>query len=518
MPGTRIRRSLGKFAEYEESTYHRHVKVFSLEEVFQTKAQPLVAEHFAVRAVTPSQTFLLPRSELRRLWKEAWNEILAGADHALETSDVIVTFHLSWFHQLTREYFVAVDMPSLLQALPERTSRVVTLVDDIYDCHESLIAGGSAAGMMSSVDSIGTAILDLLQVLDWRSIEVMLSESLAASIGVPHVILAVKHPLETFHDLLFTDKRIVYFSHPISEPRRMHAAGRTADAEAFVQRIAQIVERLQADSVVIEPTTIDELRFAGVSGNLALRWPFHPDTRQLLYEAPTPAPPGSRPHLFPSAWAADTREEIGENGLVQSLRKAVQEQIDARDHGLVEQSRVIGCYRPIYDGNASRGVREELEHFERLVALGLRKAEASVVFSPDEDRAKYPRRQLAEQIIPQWERQHIIEGPADALHRFRDRVLSENSAQIENLIQGDHDALLTTVADCNLTIRPDDQILPGGALGAGENVRRQAMAAELAEQARRAGTLYLDGLQESGIIQIVSSEQLFYDALGIQIV
>jgi hypothetical protein len=513
MPGTRIRRSLAKFANFADANHGRSVKVFSLEAILQEKAQPLVTQHFPVRAVTVVQTFLLPRPELRRIWLEAWNQVLTEVDEALKESDVLLTFHLAYFHQLTREYFVAADMSSLLSAFPGRCARIVTLIDDIYDCHQALMAGGSASGMMDAPGSMERTILDLMQVLDWRSIEVMLSESLAASLRISHFIFAVKHPMQTLYDLLFSEKKVVYFSHPISEPRRSHTTGHEQEAAAFVEQMAQIVARLQARSTVVEPTTIDELRFSGEGGNLSARWPFHADARELLYEPSEPCPPSARPYIFPAGWSPDSRAAIAADGLVQSLRDAIQEQIDARDHGLVEQSSIIACYRPIYEGNASRGVKEELQHYGRLVALNLRTAEASIVFSPSEDRARYPRRRLAQEIIPGWARRGFLEGSEDGIRELGRRVLDEDSDQMRAFLEGDQDAFQRIMAACELSIRPDESVLPRGLLGATVATRRQAAAAELAAQIMPSVSLYLDDLSNLGVIRLVETEQMFYATL-----
>jgi hypothetical protein len=192
--------------------------------------------------------------------------------------------------------------------------------------------------------------------------------------------------------------------------------------------------------------------------------------------------------------------------------KAIQEQIDARDHGLVEQSAIIACYRPIFEGNASRGVKEELQHYGRLVALGLRTAEASIVFSPPEDRSQYPRRRLSGEIFPAWRRQGLIEGTDEAIRELGRRILTENSEQIRGVLAGDQDAFQRVLAGCELTVRPDDT-LPGGVLGATETARRQATAADLAAQIGPSVALYLDILSESGVIRLAETEQTFYSRL-----
>lgn len=513
IPGTRIRRSLAKLAEHSSSVGGRDLQVFSVEEALQEKARPLVKEHFPVPAATVVQTFLLPRAELRRVWLEAWSDVLQDVDAALEVSDVVLTLHLAYFHQLTREYFVAADMPTLIAEMTRRASRIVTLVDDIYDCHQALVAGGSASGMLTPPRTMERALLDLLRVLDWRSIEVMLSESLSASISKPHFVMAVKHPIETVFDLLFSDKRPIYFSHPISEPRRLHAAGQVGEAAAFVQRMTQIVSRLQADSVVIEPTAIDELRFDADTGRLLARWPFAEDGRTLLYEPPEPAPFGSQENMFPAGWSPDGRPSSNGGELVEHLVQAIQDQIDARDHGLVEQSAVVASYRPIYEGNASRGVQEELLHYGRLVALGLRQPGGAIVFSPAEDRAAYPRRRLLTNLIPEWHQQGFITGEPEAVDELTRRVSVPDENLVEELLQGNADALLRLVSEAGLDLQPDERVIPGGALGATEATKRQATASSLAEQAQRASDLYLDQLVERGVIRLVETEHMFYSEL-----
>lgn len=497
-----------------------------MEEVLQEKARPLVLEHFAVPAATVVQTFLLPRQEIRRIWREAWSELIERVDDALNHDiDVLLTFHMSYFHQLTREYFVAADMPLLLSNLADRGARVVTLIDDIFDCHQSLIAGGSASGMMDPPSSLSKAVLDLMQVLDWRSVEIMLSESLASSLASqesalwrPHMTFAVKHPMETFFDLLFSPKRVIYFSHPISEPRRLLASGNVEGANSFVEMMGRILARLQGTCTVIEPTTIDELRFKPGSANLSPRWPFHTEARQLLYESPEEPPQSSQQYLFPAGWESDGRTESPTDSLISTLLSAIEEQIDARDHGLVEQSQIIACYRPIYDGNASRGVKEELQHYGRLVSLGMRTREASVVFSPPSDILKYPRRRLAEDMIPAWVRRGSLTGSDEAFVRLKARVLTEESEQIAELVNGSLDALMRTLAECDVTIEAgEDTILPSGALGARDVLRRQAVGAQLAEQVKTVSEgLYLQALADAGVISIVDAEQMFYDALDSQ--
>ena len=514
MPGTRVRRSLRKFAGWCADNHAHEIRIISLEETLQDLAQPLVREHFGLPATSVVQTFLLPRAQLRRIWRQAWNETMSKADAELKEHDVVLTFHSTYFHQLTREYFVAADMPELIRDLSSRAKRIITFIDDAYDCHQSLIAGGSASGMMKAPESIDEAVLDLIQVFDWRSIEIMQSESIAASIERPFYIFATKHPLSTLYDLMFSGKRIVYLSHPISEPRRLHSEGKISEARDFVQTMETAVARMQANATVIEPTAIDEKRFHGETGSLSGRWPFRSDGRELVYEEPEEAPPQASDYLFPVGWRDDNRVEVEFTGLIKRLSRVISEQIDARDHGLVEQANIVASYRPIYEGHMSRGVREELEHHGRLVSLDLRRPEASIVYCPPEDLSTYPRRQLAGTMVGTWVRQSLLVGSEESIEELKARVLTEHSQVMDDLVQGDADALMRVVADCSLRIRPDDQILPSGALGASDAARRQATAGLLGEQIRRTGEVYLDRLQNAGTIVVVETAQMFYDRLA----
>ena len=96
---------------------------------------------------------------------------------------------------------------------------------------------------------------------------------------------------------------------------------------------------------------------------------------------------------------------------------------------------------------------------------------------------------------------------------LRDTVLTENSERMQKLLDGDADALMQIVTECGLSILPDEETLPTGALGASDATRRQATAGKLAEQVRRLGDLYLDKLAEGGAIRVVQSEQEFYNEL-----
>lgn len=250
---------------------------------------------------------------------------------------------------------------------------------------------------------------------------------------------------------------------------------------------------------------------------MAPRWPFNEDSRELLYVAPDDPPTSARTYIFPSGWDPDTRDETPTSGSIELLKSAIERQINARDHSLVEQSEKVACFRPFYEGNASRGVQEELLHFGRLVKLGLREVGAcSVVLLPEEDRTAYPRRMLYESLIPTWRQQQLLQGSDENVERFRKRI-QEGDGAATLVATGDVDALRAMLRTYELSIRADDgALLPAGALGTTGPTRRQAAETEFAQQIQYAGKLYLDILEAEGIVRLVRSEQTFYRELAAQ--
>ena len=356
-----------------------------------------------------------------------------------------------------------------------------------------------------------------LTVLDWRSKEVLAADWLAASRRLQHFVVAVKHSLETFHDLLYTPKMRLYLSHPITEARELANRGRIEEARRFALTIRDITERLRTKYVVFEPTSIDELRLRGgetrPSSRLDARWPFEmPDFKRLLY-----APPKARvtEFAFPIGWEADGEDTTEPTALTKELWTAISEQINARDHALVEQSERIACYRPLYQGNASRGVKEEIDYMNRLVKLGVKPDSSSVfVFSPADDRGRYPVRQLAEKRIPAWHQSKKITGTDEDVKRLQVSLL-EGRQDLTALLSGDHGALIRMLEDHKLSVAAESDRVPSGALGATPEARRDAAAQELAEDVNKWSADYLTRPDLKTLVREVATEDAFLNDLGL---
>jgi hypothetical protein len=403
----------------------------------------------------------------------------------------------------------------LKERASDRASAIVTLVDDIFDCHRHLFAAGGRFDPPKDVDS---GVLDLLSILDWRSKETILADWMAAACARAHYVFAVKHPMATFVDLLYSQKPKLYFSHPISEPRRLlREAPHNEEAMDIVRHSQNVISRLNSRFVVIEPTAIDEYRFRtnsddAVFGNLDSRWPFTRDGRELLYSPPDN--PGN-PRAFPVGWDVDTRGEIPPSPLVDALHRAILSQIDARDHALVEHSDRMACFRPIYQGNVSRGVKEELQHLARLIALGVRPAvNSAVVYCPRCDRDHHPSCQLSSAVTG-WRRSGLVTGNPEQFLALLRQIEGGDPMTIA-VCRGDSNALMALCQTHGLAITPDpspDEV-PTSALGVTAQVLRDAHAAKLAAGVLRQQSIYLDQLHGNGIIDLTNDEEQFFASLG----
>jgi len=516
IPGTRVRESLKRIEQHVGERPGAPVKWVSVEEHLDKVAEPFVRQQGAQIWGTPLAKLLLPRPLLRQLWQEAFASVWRRVEQLLGSSHVIVTLHLCYFLHRTREYFSPVDLKGVGKTLGQKAHAVVTLIDDIFDCHRHLYGG-----VCDVPESHDQSIIDLLRILDWRSKENLLADLLARSWGRPHFVFAVKHPIDTFLDLLYTDKTRVYLSHPISELRRKARSPElVGGVRAEIQRIRDVIARLGTRHVVFEPTSIDELRFRrtrdahghedAALANLDPRWPFEPEARKVLYVSPSNPP---NEFSFPIGWEQDEREEIAESPLLSELREGISRQINARDHALVEQTDMVACYRPIYEGHVSSGVQEELRHVKQLVQFEVREREpVGAVYCPNEDREAYPFRQLQETLL-HWYRKRIITGPPRQTDLLLQGVLQRQpELRLQEVLSGDPQALIVMLTRYNLAIAraEGDESVLSPTPQAGRHVR----ATELAAAIGRFNRNYLDEFAEEKAVQMTASEPRFLEMLG----
>lgn len=344
-----------------------------------------------------------PKFVLRRALDAVISEIASAIKQQPENQIAFVLTHAVYYLGDRQEFVFLLGESTLERLAPDA---VVTLTDDIYDVFSHLSRPGEIFGY-SSVQSIPRelhTIISLLYILHWREQEFSFSEHLASELGLPHILLATKHPAETLAQWLFTDRKCVYLSHPITELR----AGIDSDDETAVltaRTINRLYDVLQASEncVVFAPTTIDELRFADVPGALSgagglmlKRWPLLCDSADSLLYAPSSPGGLDLDQVFREA-SEPTSAVLLET--LKVLRNAILQQISFRDRVLVDQSDGLFLWRPYYGGRLSTGMYAELEH---LVALQKKDPENSrfavIHVGPQEEWAHF----LANELVGEF--------------------------------------------------------------------------------------------------------------------
>jgi hypothetical protein len=261
---------------------------------------------------------------------------------------------------------------------------IVTLIDDIYDIWQRIEQGPHDTHF--SLD----------EILTWRSVEIMNAKTLALNLrlnksrlkisgklpnkvapffgsSIPHFVMSVKHPLETFHRLFFeTSRPVIYASFPITRTREREA--RVADIDSFRNDLRG------AGATVIDPLTIDELR---IPIEDPLWWALREDDKYQEYHsrrwkltAPAIAP--EEVHANPFCKLSETQ--------VLQVRKAIMEQVVDRDFRLVAQSKQVVAYRPYYPedgyGKFGRGTKSPTDGVTREMQFAAELERAVWAFHP----------------------------------------------------------------------------------------------------------------------------------------
>jgi hypothetical protein len=267
-----------------------------------------------------------------------------------------------------------------------------------------------------------------------------------------------------------------------AEPRRtwQKTPAKRPAVHAIVAEISGVAQQLSNEYVVIQPTTIDEFRFAG--SKLDDRWPFHQPGSDTLYSAPKPLNPTSNALMCPAGWDPDTRTGTEETPIFARLKDALYRQIGARDHFLVEQSDIVVCYRPLFQGNASRGVEEELKHQARLAAHGGSKTPA-VAFCPSDDRLEHTTERLCDLLATQVKNKTLL-GTIEDFAKLANDLRARMVPEVNDILAGDAAALIQLLDRYAIMAAPSSHgEFADGAMGTSEELRRDEQAQLLAQEA-----------------------------------
>jgi len=308
-----------------------------------------------------------PVAEQYRSWLHAWEAlvgddrlaVLPEDDSLAPSENVILIVHASIvrgnygvrcvcdFHRLAR---FGADV-------------VVTLMDDVFS--QWWVTEHRAHGEFHR----GRPTLE--QLIMARRTEQLLGDLLAlqGKRQARHLVLAALHPRRTLGNFLFTAKKVVYLSFPISRPRELFSEGDPKGVQAVNDFLAKVYayQVAHADIVFVNPLAIDELEILpalndssarapakdgsreveGITFDLKRRWnlsAFWPSDDSL---SPGPLAPNERRPLI--------RTQVEEAaGLIRTG-------VGWRDFRLVMQADALAVFNPVmWRDRLSRGVEAEM--------------------------------------------------------------------------------------------------------------------------------------------------------------
>lgn len=355
-----------------------------------------------------------PREELYGAWKKAFKASLAACAAQNAASARLVFMHLSWYQPDTTQYFSPVSVSYLRKRAKRqkcRISHVVILIDDIYDMYSRLqgpndiyrpktidaradqlhkIHGRTdadpAGRRQSRLEAVESA---LTQLISWRQHEVLQAENIARELDASFTVMGVKHSRLAFDCLVQSDvSQNTYLSHRISEVRRMNKETSSlpddlGEWSAVVNEVNALhAEFASAGLVLINPTAIDELRFAGSEQDqqrqslLARRWVIKEPLSELLWAAEDE----EYEHTTLLADGLELPDSVA-SSVSRSLANRIYFDVAFRDHVIVEHTPGLCVYRPFFQArrladadieaheqvgaNWSGGVRPEIDHWYR---------------------------------------------------------------------------------------------------------------------------------------------------------
>ena len=301
-----------------------------------------------------------PVTEQYRSWLRAWDALTE--DGRLEDTDdnTILCVHTA----IVRGNYGVRCVCDLHRLSEFKPDVVVTLIDDVYS--QWWLTEHRAHGEFHK----GRPTLE--QLIMARRTEQLLGDMLCLQCArqARHLVLAASHPKRTLGNYLFTAKRVVYLSFPISRPLEMLSEKDDCSGVDAVNGFLKQVYDYQdahADIVFVNPLGIDELQLLpvledpaakaeaedgskkvdGVTFDLSRRWDmsaFWPVEERL---SPGPLPVADRRPLI--------RQQVEEAaGLIRT-------DVGWRDFRLVMQADALAVFNPVMARDRlSRGVEAEM--------------------------------------------------------------------------------------------------------------------------------------------------------------
>jgi hypothetical protein len=372
--------------------------------------------------VVPTMTavcWYLPKEEIKKYWATAWNQITEKLSSE-KSFPIVIGGHAIYYSGEREEFFSPVDIGLLKSTISNnklRVTRVIVLIDDVYDMYYRLTAKDEIFSFKYMSDRLEELLRDNLiiegksmpqhkriikkhylnletkywiaeKLLKWRANELATAEIISRELGARFTVFAVKQRKDVFLRLVRDEKApVVYISHPITRIRSeivgKWAAGGSyswPEVHAEINRLPS--ELLDSGIICISPTGIDELRIYipeenDRPGRLSPRWGLQTD---LVWKPPPKENDrpvaGSAPDFFDFPACDSNLNELDTNSqlilferqktLLRHFFTQIVEQLAARDHLLVEHSDAILVYRGLYNSTAfSAGVNKELKYWQK---------------------------------------------------------------------------------------------------------------------------------------------------------
>lgn len=221
---------------------------------------------------------------------------------------------------------------------------IINLIDDVFNIWKTIL---------DKEKLYPNTKLTLREILAWRSLETLQSESLPNALNFPKegerralsFMTSVRHPYTTFENLILPKIPIcVYLSYPITKARNVPS--RVKEVNAFRSMMHKLGKKHKI--AIFDPVSIDELTLEQAKKlkkpttifDKKLRWPL--DYSDILVKDTNPC------------------IKIPTKEITESLTQ-INHQIRSRDLKLVEYSSILAVYRPFF-GGLSKGAQAEINH------------------------------------------------------------------------------------------------------------------------------------------------------------
>jgi len=278
-------------------------------------------------------------------------------------TEIFLNMHMIYFKN--SEFFppfIPTLYNDIFGQLPDSKIRIITLIDDIFVIWKEIIDRENTLGFTNTK-------LRLREILAWRSLEFLLGESLKEHINITeqgsqranHLMLSIRHPHETFQNLIFKNSKYrIYLSYHISESRK------TKEGINEINKFRKTMHNFgkKENAAIFDPVAIDELAMAfalkkarnnnsnpkNLNFKKEERWPL--ELTNL----------NAKKVKWPIKIPANEIDEVGDD---------INNQIKSRDYTLVDTATHLAVYRPFFNGKLSRGVDAEIKranaHFSEVI-------------------------------------------------------------------------------------------------------------------------------------------------------